>query len=694
MVRAAGLLARRGKGAVDATKLKAALNRTKAFQETGLHKETQSVWARFPDGRLVIVPTNLAPPAPVAPPPPTLPVVPSWPAIPGLPPLPIPAMPPAALAARDPGVPLQPLRDNRTAALGTDLPNVLVARQFRLLDMFGAAPLKDEPHVTRGWVDQDTLPNIRKIAAARGFNVVDLGPDDDFHFARETTVEGLRSVSGDGVFFINSFGGATESAAPGVFAIATSTSATRRSAAGKVIAQPQYEDDLKAGRLVYMVVPVIASDAPTYRAVFGITPDFARYYKWSFPANSIGFFNVNGAGLLPAWQSMLGSMGLRTIVTWSQPVSIARMLAVAEDFFHLTLATNRLDGPLAQLSNRPRLRNYGNGEAFLFLIHRGVVSPAVLAYFPVPAPAQFVNVLVPTIDWVLLKEEPGGVTMCEMVGQFGANDGGSVRCGDSLGSFAEPLMADAADPPIKGGTALSGVSWRGNGIRARLPKNRDAGYFQVFNGGRWSNAAQITLWKVPVRVRLAIGAAITYDFTIDLRIRADVRGFRLRADQPVATQIPMAIIHQMQRTSAQWTASGALSRTSGGTTTRIEMSGSGIVGTEGPDGSLSFGGLLDLRQRRLDARLAVGAKRVRQRTIITTKGKVTSDTTADLAVDVTFPRDANPFPFRFDDAWNVVAGSASTQYSVQLLGTRAAEITVSWPNVTAQFPPRQDAGGV
>ncbi|MDP3615210.1 MAG: hypothetical protein Q8R98_25490, partial [Rubrivivax sp.] len=442
----------------------------------------------------------------------------------------------------------------------------------------------------------------------------------------------------------------------------------------------------------YMQVPVMSAPAGTYRMVLGITPDFVRFYDWQFPLNSLGFLAVTG-GTLGDWQGLLGARGLRTLVAFSADTDLPRMLAAAEDFFHLTLATNHLEGSArGSLDNQPRLRNFGNGETLQFLLQRRVVDSGSLAYFPQATPADYVNALTPTIDHLLVDEE---TLECELVGQFGAPDVGSVKHGGELNTFAEPLLADAADPTLRFGSDLSITDWRGDFIACRLPEHLTGSRLQVFNGGRWSNVASLTYWTVPVTVRDRISGGLMLDVSFELHFRHDVRGFRLRPDQPVAQQIPVVSVNRMKRSQAQWTASGQLSRTEGDTTTQLEWSGSSLVQAGGPGGFVAFGGQLDLAARRMVVVLAMSAEGRRERTVVTRSGSTVSDSTFLGPLGVAFPLDPSmQLVMEFADDWTLVAGSASANQPVSLLGSRTREVTVSWPAASPMLPPRDKEGGV
>jgi hypothetical protein len=665
--------------AFDAAAAAAALAGTGRFVRTGVDTPSQTAWARAADGRWLLVPVNDRSPA-----------------RPNAAPASLPRS--ARLAVGRAAADGSNSRADRKRALagGTDLPRLLVARQWRQLDMLGPIARFQVPHMVADAVDRDTLPNLRAIATGRGFDVVPITPDAAFEFSQQTTVEGLKGIRDDGLFFVNSFGGSgtdqNDSQIDTVSAIATTTLAFLRDSNGNPVADPTYEEDLAAGRLVQMVVPDLRSELPAYRAVLGITPDFGRFYGWTFAPNSLAWLNVTGGGIVGQWQGMLGARGAMTLVGWSQGVSMPQMLAVAEDFFHLTLATDRFDGSAARsLRRTPRLRNYGNGETLGFLVGQGLISQSELAYFPRSNPAEYVNVLTPTLDYASIDEDR---ETCELVGQFGAERDGSVLLSGSLNTFSEPLLQRATDPTVRFGDALRPETWMGDFVRVQLPRDRRGGYLQLRNDGRWTNVVQLTFWEVPITVRSTITGGLMYDLTVRLQLRGDLRGYRLRPDQPIDEQRLGVLLSRTLDTSMQWTASGSIDRTENQTTTRIEWSGSSSVAAAGPGGFVSVSANAHLRDRRMDLVLSLGAEGWRERTVVTRGGIVQSDQTVTRALALSFPlASLTGLTLSFDERWNLQPGSSRDSEPVSLLGDRMREVVVSWPSAQAAFPPEDDVGG-
>ena len=676
----------------DASAAAAELARTGAFARTGVDASSQTAWGRTAAGRWLLVvldPRRVVGAAPG-----------QSAAASAMPPL-ARRVPTSRAHGRHVGMPTAPPGRKTALSAGTDLPRLLVSRQMRLLDMLGPIARQGVAHHVAADVGPRTLPDLRAIATARGLQLVPQTPDAAFEFASETTVEGLKAIRGDGVFFVNSFGSTVSdpadpvAALATVSAIATTTRAFVRDSDGSTTAEPAYEADLAAGRLVNLIVPDLRSETPRYRAVLGITPDFCRFYDWQFESNSLAWLNVAGGGIVGGWQGMLGARGAKTLVAWSQGVAMAQMLAVAEDFFHLTLATNAFDGPLAGgLRRSPRLRNYGNGETLEFLANQGLTGSSELAYFPQANPAEYVNVLTPTLDYVLVQERD---ETCELVGQFGAERDGSLRLARSLNRFDEPLMARATDPTVAFGETLRIETWMGDFVRAELPRDLQGGYLQLFNDGRWTNAVQLTYWEMPFTVRARIDGLLL-DVTLRMRLRGDIRGYRLRPDQPPLEQQPGVLLSSMLGSSADWSASGSIERTAGDTTTRIEWSGSGNVTDLGPAfaaaGLVNVSSRIELGARLMRALLLFSAPGLRERTVVTRQGLVQSDTTVEKTAGVGFPlASLDGMPVNLDDRWGITAGLTRDSEPVSLLGPRVREVEVSWPGVAAAFPPEDAVGG-
>jgi len=641
-------------GHYDAAAAARQLAASSAFQRVGVSAATGSAWAVFTDGRRLLIPNQ-----------------------------------PAAGGAAPAAAPRKPASARRQPAADADaLPGLLAPRQFRHLDMFGELPLLDIDHVTRRWVNSDTLPDLRRIAAGRGFDVVNLSDRVARTDGPETGVEGLRQVGGDGVLFINGYGGEVTADDFGCGAISTTTPVSDAGDAA-------YAGDLDAARLTYMMPVVRVGNTWGHRKVYAITPEFARFHRWSFPPNSIAILNVSGGGQTRHWQSLLGAAGMDALMTWDRPVLLERMLAFVEDLMHLCLATNTFAGERFDLEVPPRLRAYGIGETVEFLMAHGLTAEPFgadqIAYFPSNQPTRFVNTLVPTTAYALIDDTRG---TWQLNGLFGRHDGGHVASGKELGRFAEPLLAQAAEPPVKGIEQMLVNEWQGDTIHGDLG-DFDCGYLQVINGGRSSNVVRITRWKIPFRLTTTISGGLKLETRVEVQLRADIRGWRLHFREVAGSRNLVAIpLFNRRGAGADYTASGEIAHTVDGVTTTLSWLGSGRFGEVPGASTVSFGATLDWVRRVCTGTLLALGGTHQQREVRRRGQELLSDRTIDVPFVVSAPASPEvPLELQFDSHWDLAAGSYRlAPIPKQLLGERTQETVLSWPQVSAEFPPSSDEG--
>jgi hypothetical protein len=663
---------------LDAVVLAQQLQQMTAFHRVGVSTRMGNVWARFTDGRSLVVVNNLQPEANATGTAPSVPV---------------------AARARALG------ERSRRRADGLDLPALLVQNQYRQLDMLGRVPLSAAPianHLCQDWVDADTLPKLRLMAMARGMTLPEnqrmLPPDNGI----DNGVEGLRSVAGDGVFFITACAAEVGSTEAPTSVICTATPHTEANEA-------RYAAELSGDALVYAVSWRGADTGWQPFKCLAMTPRFPALAGWSFPTECIGILNLTGGSVLSEWGFALEGAGLRNIFTWDKPVPWQRLLAFADDLLQIELGTNNFDGGIVRQTTSPRLRAYGVGATTEYLVNRGLAGDAggrtQAVYLPAASPTGYASVLVPTIDYVTFNEND---PYLELVGQFGREQGlfkaPEVRIGGSAQAPASPLLA-RADGLMGGGDSASRRTWRGDLIQVGLRSGELArgGYVQVVNGDRWSNLLQVTFWEIPINVTSVISGGLTLQMTITLTVRADVRGYRLAPDRDRWAGSPMRTLDSSADSRATFTASGEISQTVGRETTTISWSGSGGVSSRPGSLLVTGNGMLDWQARRWAPRISVtSAGAYPQRTLVTrsdpTLGIVTvRDVTEQVPVSFFAPfLPVPPLEMVFDDRWNLLSGSyVNNTEPVSLLGQRTRTTTMNWGAVQARFSPIDDAyGGV
>lgn len=677
-----------GSARVDSVALASAMQALPALERVGISGRMGNVWARFTDGRVLVVPNNLEPASASS-------------AGAGATPQ----------GARPAGAEALARRERPLASDGFDMPSLLVAQQYRQLDMFGEVPVDSSPdaaHLCQDFVSAETLPNLRKMAVGRGFTLpaIQTGepPDDRL----DNGVPGLSSLSGDGVFFITACAAQVGNDNSPRTVICTATAATEANLA-------RHEAGLLSGLLTYAVAMRGVAGAWEPFACLAVGSDFADL-NWSFPAESIGIFNLTGGATLTDWIVPLNRAGLRHILGWEQAVSWQRMLAFADDLIQLSLATNNLDGTNKRQEPEPRLRAYGVGETLSHLVDRGVAAgPSggnAAFYLPASVPALYVNTLLPTVDYALIRE---GRLELELVGQFGAHaDTSDMRARIALSTakgdaFAEPLLLRAADGPLDGDEPRRVRSWKGNVLQTEIGEYQleNGGYVQVFNGGRCSNVVPITHWKIPFRAVTTIDE-LTLTITATIHLRAEVHGWRLGPEAEPRNGIEQTGFESSIRSGADFTASGTISRkdAQNRTTTTISWSGSGGVVNVRDEYFVSLSGTLQWDGRHaVSATLSVrGSGMHAQRTVVEqfdVNGALLrrTDETRDVPVILLAfgAGQQGLFDLRFDDEWALQAGQFDlAPVDDDILPAppqRVRRTRISWPAVTPDYPPRDDYGG-
>jgi hypothetical protein len=685
----AGLAA--GSASWDSAALARSMQALPGLERVGISSRLGNVWARFTDGRLLVVPNNLEPGGATG-------------AL---------ASPTSAASDR----PRASAARKRIGAAGDgdfELPSLLVAQQYRQLDMFGQVPVGSAPdaaHLCQDFVGSQTLPDLRAMAVGRGFALPAIQTAEPPDAGTDNGVVGLSSVSGDGVFFITACAAQAGNDSSPRTVICTATRATAQNLA-------RHEAELNAGLLVHAVAMRGVAGAWQPVECIAITAEFVTASGWQFPVESLGIFNLTGGASLSDWIAPLNRAGLRHILGWEQPVSWQRMLAFADDLIQLNLATNNFAGTRVRQTDEPRLRAYGMGESLGYLIQRGLIAGPAAFYLQERTPALYVNVLVPTITYALIRE---GQLEFELNGQFGHRadtaDGVSgntvtariIHAQSEGGPFAERLLGRAADPLLPGGQTLADPPWRAELLQTVLDQQQLArgGYVQVVNGGRCSNVVPITHWEIPFQAVTTIDE-LTLTVTVTIRLRADVHGWRLDPLALPRNGNPQSGLQSSVHSRADFSASGSISRNDAPTrtTTTISWSGAGSITNAIGAFFVSLGGFLswDTRQLSFVSLSVQGGGVHQQRKLVEqfdVNGQVIrrTDETVDVPVALTVfgPGEQGLFELGFDDQWNLRPGQFDMlpvdDGILPAPPQRVRRTRVSWPSVRPDFPPRADYGG-
>lgn len=683
-----------GAARFDSAALARALQALPGLEAVGISERVGNVWARFTDGQHLVVPNNLEP---------------------------------VAAAGNGHVAPLRVAGPRKRAAAAGDLdtPAILAGQQYRQVDTFGEVPLSasvDAAHLCQDWVDANTLPQLRLMALGRGFVLPGAVTGETLDPSLMNGLEGLRTVQGDGVFFLTAQAAQAGADSSPRTLICVDTPANEANLA-------RYDTELKAGIVAHAVR--LRGVNGSWEAVAGLAvgPEWATVNFWNFPVESVGIFNLSGAPDMSGWVQALSAAHLRHILFWRSAVPWQRMLAFADDLIQLNLATNNFDGRNVVQNPAPRLRSYGMGETVSYLMSRGLAGAggSSLEYLQESQPALLVNALLPTIEYVTIDENSLGI---ELVGQFGHAAAGApvsrqpsqpetVTMGPQLlvghsdaGQFAEPLLRRAAEPLLAGSEPLSNPIWEGGLLKTPL-QQRDlerGGYVQVVNGGRCSNVVPITHWEIPIQMTQSIDE-LTLTATVSIRLRADVHGWRLGPDAAPRNNFIQGVLSASVHSRADYAASGSINLYDASTRTRttITWSGSGGMANQLGGFVVNFSGFViwDTRQVGMLQVLVGGAgggafnqQKVTEQFDV--NGQLLRRTEENGAVPVTLAASGpgasgGLLEMRFDDQWNLLAGSFDLlPVDSDILPAppqRVIRTRLSWSQVAPEFPPRNDFGG-
>lgn len=684
----------------DPTAMVAFLSQQPAFHEVGYTPASDCAWAIFTDGRKLML-INSVDPSTATVPPVTATVGSAQAQA-----IQIPGLPPAALSVLDSWE--DPERPK------------LVKPQFRLINMWENAhfwtvqPLMDYLHVTQGWVDADTIPGIGRIANGLGFDLIEQGVMPNLGFtvdrSRIGEVEELLSISGDGVFFLTGSAGYFNTSEENVAAICTST---RR---GQAI-EGSYETDFANGALCYaMARDHLDPGSQTYLA---FTPQFTRNHSWSFPEESLVFLNVTGGGI-GQWLDAMLAAGAGLIMGWEDAPQQRTMLGVAQDFFELALATNRIGTDIVRLQNEPRLRSYGVGVTQDFLSRHHLLDTDTgngvknhMLRFP-GATRPYIAQLRPSIEWITVVEDLDELLI---QGQFGDDINSVLDEGVRIGSDTReirdpnsgaliPELDLVADKPLDSVDGFEILEWRPFTIRVRgkSKSGRETGMVQVWQAKRYSNIVHLTRWKIPFQITRTVGGRFQRSVTMEVSIRAFVSGYRLWPDQDLRELWPMTSAISSPNGLVGWSASGSESQTISGETTTIGWSGAGNFSvSEMPLRYFRLEGMLLVNAKQLDCSLAMGVANGLIIRTTTSEGTIEVPVDFDIktpAVEPGFYPNGLPktgaFSIHFDDSWRLLAGSIifpDTEESTPFSNNSNCETQIIWSDSVPEFPPEMNRGG-
>jgi hypothetical protein len=468
-------------------------------------------------------------------------------------------------------------RPPRARAVGT----VPKSNRFRLFNGLGSF-----------FAVHDPRPELQAMLTQAGYS----GTVED------ATLANLRTVSGDGIFYLRTHGGRFHRETPpnppanfqaDVYALWTSTEVLEPSAEEQ---NAQLVLDLLDNRIVYMTfrndmwsqLPLVGSEFAQARH-YGITGRFVSEYI-SLGEDSLAYIDACESATDLAMAQAFQKKNASLYVGWDERAWMSAIAQTSKYVFDRLLGANRFAPedphqrpfPWDALARDPK---FGTGKTYGYSTgpnSAGVVVSASLGFYPLGT--GHLAMLAPSLYAMQVNE---GDDELVLFGMFGPDAFNEAKVLIDDGSGEQPLT-------IKSATG------DGTTIRAQLPRSgaRSSGNVRVTLRGHASNTRQLLAWDGALNYVLRDIGSLTQRFALDIRLREDPQDVR---DDPGVAPHPTTFKVGTTNldTAAHFEVAGSGSRSGGGCTDTFTWSGSGdIQATKvaGLQRSYFYTGSIDLPQ--------------------------------------------------------------------------------------------------
>lgn len=676
------------------------LEQQDAYQTVG-YSATRNVYAVFTDGRPLIVGSNVRTDAAG-----------------------VSDGPPAAARADTAALRARTMAAARpAAAVAAALPSEFEAgipsRQFRYLNTwrFGTdasgfgTPARPSVWCRPGLSGLDDLINVRPYMEEFGYQTIELGNSSQGEavVATALTVEGLKNVTGDGVFFWSTHGGTLDPGGNIIQGLMTGTIAYQSTV------EDTYADEFAEGTLIYYSGELCFDRSRCVSGTGGsqtrlaITPKFIKKYQWKFGEHSLVFVNACVSATGEMKQAFLDA-GASVYLGWTKPVRLWAMCGAASDVFSLMLGLNNNLGNEGDLKySKPLQRPYdwgavmdhlhANTQAAYYLdAEDGIVELEPTLNTAVPV--GFLG-LRPSIYWTAFDEIKSELRL--IGGVFGTHPG-SAAIGPDMpfpcATFEEcTSFTSLADRRLTAPVALVVKEWLSDNLVLEVPASGagSTGIVQVEVDGRWSNGIQLTRVNFPLTASTNYGGSLSVIVNAELSFRGDFRGVRL---SPVLdlTYLPLVVCTTPPTASGTFIAKGSYSYRDGDSSVTVEWSGTGAVGPIAPGISeLGFGGKVVPQSRAGAFTLSVAGRGIEEKVTVTSPGQEPRVTVRTVGFEMgSQNRNEGELSIVVPFSTAYGADTVSQSYTVPRAGPyneAAVTTAIACGPFTAEFPPEDRKGG-
>ena len=537
---------------------------------------------------------------------------------------------------------------------------------------------------TLGNVFQPITSTLSGWLSARGYS----------SYTGQETVEALRTINGEGVFFFSTHGGAgyfngamTDSA----YALWTSTITTAANV-------PTYRADLRAKRLAVQIalLDVLPNGDSVMQAHYGITSRFVTHYWQNLSDNSMVYIDACGSDgpFAQPFKNAVLAKNAGVYFGWTYSVFSDASNLVARFLIDRLLGANEYQSYKESPPQRPfdYVAIYGDLSQRNLHAHPtpdSLVAPGKKTVFKHTAGAGDFGLLAPSIRYMAVVEH---FDTLYVTGLFGPDPG-------------EPLRR-----VLVGGTDMLVYSWSPELITCFIPNTGagSVGPVTVEIDGtsnlaplykRSSNVVNLTTWQGLFTYKVDDYETLERKIVIDARLRADIHAFR---DKPHETPHYYSVIFPaMENSFGTATVSGHADYTDTNdppTTTEWDWHGShNLKGLwENDPAGFLLSAYVDGDLNRLRLHVVAAEARDLFETITNTPGGID---TYDLSVASPLEIYDTPpgyFYIQMNTVWDILGDSRSinmccSRDPLNDVGLEDVVHTFSWPTITASWAPDTSA---
>jgi hypothetical protein len=349
---------------------------------------------------------------------------------------------------------------------------------------------------------RNPVPDISNWLAAENYVPV----------SEAATVENLRHVGGDGVFYFGGHGGTFETSSGNAYALATAElpNPTRDKQLETDLIPNPPASGLTRNRLVYFeAVSDVKNGKELVGVYYGFTSQFIRDYWGRFSPGSLVYIDSCSSGSPGAFgiRDAVKEKGASVYAGWTDTVHGPVMFEASRFVFDRLLGANKIypegDGfkqrPFDYLSVAVDLPLHGLGH--------DQASGANLAFTAFPTNGNSQTLLAPSI-WFM--EVDSYFNVLTIQGEFGEDPGTSNR------------------KVTVGGQEIHVITWANNQIICDLPVSGlgSSGEVIVTVRQQKSNTAYLTEWEGDFTHTVTGQGSLKQTATYHIRIRADIRVVR------------------------------------------------------------------------------------------------------------------------------------------------------------------------